>query len=183
MSIREKLKKSNPTSTTQNKLPKWVTKGNETTKLLYKLALNELEIIKNTETKNKKIIASKLTASLGLDKSVISKRLNPQLREWIIDQNTKLESDQTFVLPQNKSKPSITSLKKVISELRAEIKELKNQNTREIVEAFFASHLLDDRDKLASEVSKYKYENEQLRDKNVTLVRNNIKLIDQLSEL
>jgi len=187
--IRKKLLKKTE-ETSKQTLPTWVNNGSDTTRSLFEAAVAELEAVhanyeqtKSARTKPAKLIITKIAKRANKDKSIISERRQPDLHNWIKKENEKLEVmfNETSKRKPPKTK-SMRALKFEITELKKLVKQYEEKELKAIVEQFFDSNLLDDRDKLASEVARFKIENKELRETNAILSRNNMKLLEQLSK-
>lgn len=180
MSIREHLK--NAPSVVADTEPNWVVTGTAATRDLYVSTKAEFlrikELIANAIDNNDKkhrLVLAKIATMANKSRSLINSRRQPDLCRWIKELNVELESLAETV-PVNMpvgTKTSKRKLEKELSKLKREIKMLVTQERRDIVEAFFSSNLLQDRDSLARENNQLKLVNEQLQDK-VSRLQNNL---------
>lgn len=185
MSIREKLKKNDPISSGQNNnaklaTPAWVTKGTPATKTLFKVSHEQYEIIKNDiengkilQPKNQWLARSSIATKAGYDRSLINPRRQPDLCSWLELKNEELNDLFEIKKPKTRTIKQKTKqdLKKEITKLRKKHNELLESDRRQIIESYFNSNMLDDRDSLRIQNQKLKIENEDLLDKNARLKR------------
>jgi len=177
MSIRDKIAKEQPDSVKQkkHKEPSWVEEGSKTTQFLYNAAIHEYhqitKKIENGDAKSVKecrLIRSKIAEKAGFDRSIVNPRRQLELCLWIDKKNKELETLSTIHRPLKGKRPPLKSkheLKREISCLRAQIKTQIECERREIIEEFFNSNLLDDRNALQKKNSRLKLENEHLHNK------------------
>lgn len=171
--------------------PIWVQSGSKTTQSLYESAVKEYNRIKTIiETnhvsciKDTKLVLSTIARLAGKDKSIINARRQPALCEWLSEKNVELELLYKGHIKQPKQK-NIHSAAAISAEnikLRKKVKSQTEAELRAVVEGFFQSNILDDRHKLAREISHLKTENQMLRDKLERLNLMNKKLTEQIAQ-
>lgn len=187
MSIRDRLPKK-PTPSNKKCLdPSWVIEGSDTVKSLYAITLQEYDRVENliitgdvSKVKDKRLIQATIAKLAGVHPSKIQTRREPELHDLISDLNTKLEKISELHNPKPRKTSSKTKrqLEHENAVLKKEIKEIKETEMRKIVEEFFNSNLLDDRDKMARENSRLHLEKNNLTDK-VTVLQQSIKQLSQ----
>ena len=148
-------------------IPGWVEHGIESTQKLYHAVIAEVTSIKkriqnekNLALKERKLVNTRIATAAGVDKSLISKRRQPKLVEFIAQQN-----DTLAVLWNSTHKKPWTSGKKLakdeleieVRRLKRENKELKNAKMREYLEEAMKAELLHEHAQLAAEISQYKH--------------------------
>ncbi|MDN6204811.1 MAG: hypothetical protein L0J05_09955 [Tetragenococcus halophilus] len=183
MSVREKLRKKDATSNEQKSDPikmdpRWVAEGTSATKILFKISYDQYKKIKSdiedgkiTQSKNQWLIRSKIATEAGYDRSLINSRRQPELCSWLDIKNEEL-TDLFETRRQKKPtarQKSKRELEKQITNLRKEYETLLESDRRHIVESYFNSNVLDDRDSLRIKNQKLKIENDELFDKNARL--------------
>ena len=174
MSIREKLRKKDTLSKeTVITEPAWVCVGSKTTKLLYAAAQSEYlrikELIKTgkaAKPKSRWLVRATIAAQAGFDRSLINPRRQLEICEWIDQKNHELDGFYSI-----HKQPVRSTNQKTRADLEKEISNLHKQNSeriesehRAIVEAFFSSNMLDDRNVLRQENSRLRNENRYLSD-------------------
>jgi hypothetical protein len=194
MSLRDQLRVEAEKCRETTADPEWVNNGTQTTKILYKHAVDEYqritqlvdsgEISSATDTR---IVLSKVAQLAKKDKSLINKRRQPELCEWIAEKNNLLELRYNKSLDRRKKnsrpKPTLSALNEENIKLRAQKKNVKEDELRAIVEKFFDSNILDDRDKQAREIFKLREENKMLRENLEHLKFINNRLTEQVAKL
>jgi len=188
MNIRKKLKNTN-TDNGSTDLPVWVVNGSESTKLLFKAALQELSRIeRNISTgdvstiRNTKLILATITKNAGLSRSILHQRRQPELCQWVNKKNKELEVQMKRTKPKKKNTPSKAELQNELLALKLQIKDREQQELRAVVEEAFSSNLLDDRDKQAREIARLKVEKEILTEKLARSQKRNRDLSEKLEQ-
>jgi hypothetical protein len=169
MNIREKLKANSPSPESE---PTWVKDGTESARKLFVSTKAEYlrvkDIIlnaKNDKDRKQRLVLSKIAKGANKCRSLVNPRRQPELCQWIKELNLELDGLEKSFSAISKSKPSRRELESELSSLKREIRTRIEQDQRDLVEAFFSSNLLEDRDKLARDNCRLKLENEQLMDK------------------
>jgi hypothetical protein len=189
MTLRDKLK-INADDTQQE--PIWVQSGTRATQTLYRSAIQEYNRIRTLiETnqvnglKDTQLVLSEIARLASKDKSILNVRRQQALCEWIMEKNTELKSlyREYFKQPKPKKTSTLSALNTENIELRKKVKNQTDAELRAIVEEFFQSNILDDRDKLAREILALKHKNNSLQEKIDRLMTANDNLSRQISEL
>lgn len=173
MNIREKLRKKTAITEMTITEPLWVSNGSKTTALLYASAHSEYSRIRSliisgkaTIPKSRWLVRATIAAQAGFDRSLINPRRQLSICEWIDQKN--LELDGLYSIHKNQARSTIhktrAELEKEISYLRKQYAERTESGHRALVEAFFSSNMLDDRDSLRQENSRLRIENRHLSD-------------------
>lgn len=187
MTLRDKLKIKVDCSQEE---PIWVQSGSKTTQSLYESAVKEYNRIKTIfETnqvsciKDTKLVLSTIARLAGKDKSIINARRQPALCKWLSEKNVELELlyKGNIKQPKQKNIHSAAAISAENIKLRKKVKSQTETELRAVVEEFFQSNILDDRHKLAREISQLKIENNILRDKLERLNLMNKKLTEQMA--
>ncbi|MDZ4263099.1 MAG: hypothetical protein U1B30_12310 [Pseudomonadota bacterium] len=171
MSILDRFKK-NPAPTAPLIVePAWVLEGTRSTKELFQVANAEAERIrsqiKSGECREVKIVLARVAKVASKSRSLLHPRRQPELCDWIERANIEL-AELAKLHTENRrklNKLSKRQLENELSCLRKHIKAHSEAEMRLIVEEFFSSNLLDDRDKLVRENSRLRMENADLIDK------------------
>lgn len=143
--------------------------------ILFEIAHKEFkeisEKIKKGEIRNIKdckLVKARIATKANVDRSTITLRRQPELYSWIETKNRELEQLCSQYKPlkryQQKDKSKDEMLDE-ISSLKSKLTERLNQERRDIVEKFFESNLLEDRNSLHRMNSRLRVENEELQDK------------------
>lgn len=174
MNIRERLKKkSNPAQEPKKADPAWLCGSSKTTKLLYNAAKSEylkaLELIKTEKASSPKsswLVRATIAAQAGFDRSIINPRRQLEICHWIDQKNHELDELYSIHKPITRLTKQKTrrDLEKEISRLRKQDAERIESDHRAIVEAFFSSNMLNDRNVLRQENSRLRNENRYLSD-------------------
>lgn len=176
MGVRNKLKKpqSAPRKSGLAKMPAWANESSTTTHALYQAAQQEyahiVSLITNGKArrpKERQLVRAKIAKMAGFDRSLINPRRQFELCHWIEQKNRDLENLFNLHKPERQptKNQSKRDLERTITALRKTQSEQNEVERRAIVEAFFDSHMLDDRNKLQRENSRLRLDNEQLYDK------------------
>ncbi|WP_024300126.1 hypothetical protein [Methylomicrobium lacus] len=192
MSIRDRLPKKSPPKAETKHDPLWVVEGTPSTKALYQavnLEYNRLsEIIKSgnaANPKDRKLVLANIAKIAGRDRSLINVRRQPELCDYIDRLNEELEklTDLHKGKPNKSKQLTKRELEREVGILKRREKSNSEAELRAIVEAFFASHLLDDINKQALEVHKLRQENEELIDRVTRLQKQNRQLSSEIAIL
>ena len=174
MSIRDKLKRNNEPTAKRSSIPTWVDAGNATTKLLYEFSVKEYnrisDLIKSGKTKSlkdRKLVLAKIAKLAGRDRSILTPRRQPQLCDWINRHNDELEALAELHSTTSRQSKNLSKreLEREVSALHRTLEKNSDADKRAIVEEFFSSNLLDDRDKQAREIIRLRNENQRLVEK------------------
>ncbi|EHR6922409.1 hypothetical protein KUK83_000152 [Vibrio parahaemolyticus] len=195
MNIRSKLSQQVQDKPAPEKLPYWVIEGSNTTKKLYEAAYLEYisikEKIESGKAKNSretKLIPARIAAHANLARSNLHPRRQYELCQWIKNKNEELATLNAKYEPRRLSVPpkSKRELQRELSQLRTKYRQQTEDERRKIVEEFFRSNMLDDRNQLQRENYRLKLQNKQLSEKVARLqasARESDQLIGQLMEL
>ena len=153
--------------------PKWHKNLSKNGKLIYEEIIKTADIIsKNIKSghmlkvKEREIIASQIASKLGLHRSTIQKRRQPNLVELINKQNLKLAKlwEAEGKKSKNKNKTKV-QLSKEITRLKKQLKEERDKNYSEVLTEFLNSELNQKQSSLAAKVSELEAENTVLKNK------------------
>lgn len=174
MSIRNKLAKKPHPARTRSSQPKWVKEGSSTTRILYHSTMKEywrihhlIKSERSTGPKDRRLVLATIAKLAGYDRSLVTPRRQPELCDLISRLNSDLQTlaDLHPARQERVRGPTKRELERELGALRRAIKRNKEAAHRAIVEEFFASNLLDDRDKLARETVRLRNENQALIEK------------------
>lgn len=196
MGVREKLAKNEVATQAELRIePIWVRDGSDTTKKLYAVAADEFsrvqELIRSgnaARPKTRWLVRATIASRAVVDRSLINPRRQPFLCDWIETKNQELNRLYSVYKPATRGTDLKTKreLEKEVSKLRKVVSEQVESDRRAIVEAFFDSNMLDDRDSLRKENSRLRNENRKLvdsKDQLQRLVRESDMNIVQLWEI
>lgn len=179
MSIRERLKqKCHGLAGKEDDEPEWVAKGAPSTRSLFRSAEAEYQRIKqlileskSPKDREQRLVLARIAEAAGKSRSLLNPRRQPDLCSWVREANTGLEALARGSATHGGSAKRVSrrQLERELSRIKREVKNRTEEDRREIVEAFFASNLLEDRDKLARDNSRLKIENESLLQRNSRL--------------
>jgi len=174
MSIRDRLSKKPNPARKQSSPPKWVKEGTKMTKNLYQSTVEEYRriehLIKSNKSqgpKDRRLVLATIARMARCDRSLVTPRRQPELCDFISRLNNDLRalSDLHPTNYQRARGPTKRELAREVGALRRATKRHAESDKRAIVEEFFASNLLDDRDKLARETARLRNENQALTEK------------------
>ena len=191
MSIIDRLPKKSVNRPSPASIPKWVADGTSTTKALYEATEQEyqrvMKLVKSdhvTGRKHSKLVLANIAKIAGKHRSILNHRRQPELCDWISRLNKELESLSQLhtSISSYRAPKSKRELEHEVAVLRSQIGKFKESERRAIVEEFFKSNLLDDRDKMARELSRIRLENTNLLEKVTSLVHLNKQLSREIAE-
>lgn len=198
MGIRDTLKIQ--TDAPENKeiadKPAWVRRASKTTMLLYNAAESEYFKVKGliergeaASSKSRWLVRAKIAAIAGFDRSLINERRQAELCSWIDQKNHELDELYSLYKPLFRAsarKQSRSALEKELAHLRKKDAMQTESDRRAIVETFYSSNMLDDRDVLRQQNSRLKNEVHKLSNAVAQLQqlgRDNEQVISQLWEI
>jgi hypothetical protein len=147
--------------------PPWVTNGTPSTRKLYDAALSELKRINELSAGNRlkisscRLVLAQIARLAGKDKSLLNVRRQPELCFWIAEKNVEIIERlkaHKLLAPRVKKELSVTQLKLENSKLKKQLNLGEQLGLRNVVEEFFSSNLLSNREDLVRENSRLKME-------------------------
>jgi hypothetical protein len=177
----------------QTSLPEWA--KSETTAALYKETMEiyteikmNIESKKTTSIRDRKIVLRQLAMKCGVDPSLLNKRRQPNLIDFINKKNVELETLWVSIIATKYTsgrKLKKTEIEEENQRLIQEVARLTNLRLSEALTTAIENQLTDSQSDLMALVDELKAENEKIRIKNdelSELLRNMIASVDKLRE-